>query len=130
MQKYTGIIKSKSQLLLERITHLIQFVKLETGDWQSSLKSVHFKKFIDEIVDVTVLDAELYGHKFTADVDIPEDLTVYMDEELVRRSLDNIIHNAFRYAEENSVIEFRAFGERGQRLFPFRIQEPESRKKI
>ncbi len=109
LQKYTGIIKSKSQLLLERITHLIQFVKLETGDWQSSFRSVSFKKFLEEIVDVTALDAELYGHRFIADVDIPENLAVYMDEELVRRSLDNIIHNAFRYAEDKSVIELRAY---------------------
>ncbi len=114
LQKYAGIIKEKSQLLLDRITHLIRFVKLETGDWRTTFRDVNMKSFLDEIAESAAVDAELYGYGFVRDIDLPDSLAVPMDEKLVKRSFENIVNNAFRYAYKNSTIELKSFMEEGR----------------
>jgi len=114
LQKYAGIIKEKSQLLLDRITHLIRFVKLETGDWRTTFRDVNMKSFLDEIAESAAVDAELYGYGFVRDIDLPDSLTVPMDEKLVKRSFENIVNNAFRYAYKNSIIELKSYTEDGK----------------
>lgn len=108
LNKYARIIKDKSQILLDRIFHLIQFVKLETGDWKTSFKEVSLKKFLSGLLDVASVDAELYSYTFKSTLNFPDDLKIIMDEELVRRSFDNIIHNAFRYAYKETEISLHA----------------------
>ncbi len=108
LDKYAGIIKNKSQLLLDRIYHLIEFVRLETGEWKMSFKDVALHKFLSEIIDTASVDAEVYHYKFESDISIKGETTVLMDIELVQRSFDNIIHNAFRYAAEGTVIRIEA----------------------
>ena len=108
LDKYAGIIKSKSSLLLDRIFHLIEFVKLETGDWKSSFRKVLLKNFLSELLDTASVDAELYKYTLEVTLKVPNDLSVLMDEELIRRVFDNIIHNAFRYAYKESTITVTA----------------------
>lgn len=108
LYKYAGIIKDKSGLLLDRIYHLIEFVKLETGEWKVSFKDILLKNFLSEIVDAASVDAQLYNYTFETDIRIRDWISVSMDRELVRRIFDNIIHNAFRYSFEGSAINFNA----------------------
>lgn len=108
LYKYVRIIKDKSGLLLDRIYHLIDFVRLETGDWKVSFKDILVKNFLSEIVDAASVDAELYKYTFESNIRIREEVSVSMDRELVSRIFDNIIHNAFRYSFEGSAINFNA----------------------
>ena len=108
LDKYAGIIKDKSGLLLDRVYHLIDFVKLETGEWKISFQDTPLKKFLLGIIDAASVDAELYHYTFESKIFIPDSVVVPMDTGLVRRSFDNIIHNAFRYAEEGTRIKITA----------------------
>ncbi len=108
LYKYAGIIKDKSGLLLDRIYHLIEFVRLETGDWKASFKNALLKDFLSEIIDTYSVDAELYHHTFISEILIRETTSVSMDRELLRRVFDNVIHNAFRYSFEGTAVNFNA----------------------
>ncbi len=108
LDKYAGIIKNKSGLLLDRVYHLIDFVKLETGEWKISFQDTPLKEFLLDIVDAASVDAELYHYTFKSEILIQDSVVVSMDTGLVRRSFDNIIHNAFRYASKGTRISITA----------------------
>ncbi len=108
LDRYAGIIKDKSGLLLDRIYHLIEFVKLETGEWKVSFQDVPLKRFLSEMADTAAVDAEVYHYGFESEILVGERTMVSMDAGLVRRSFDNIVHNAFRYAEKGTTISIKA----------------------
>lgn len=109
LNKYMEIIRSKTDLLSERISHLIHFVKLETRDWKASFKYVHLKRFLLRLSESFEIEAGIYKYKFESKLDIPEDLEISMDSELVTRSLENLMFNAYRYSFPESLISFSVF---------------------
>jgi len=104
LEKYISIIKEKSHLLEDRISHLIELIKLETGDWQATQHQVALKPFLDDLGKRYRQDAGVLGCDFSYRVDLPETLTVNMDPGLVTRALENLINNAIRYSDKKGVI--------------------------
>ena len=104
LEKYLSIIKEKSHLLERRISHLIELIKLETGDWQATHRQVALKPFLDDLGKRYRQDAGVLGCDFKYRVDIPETLTVNMDPGLVTRALENLINNAIRYSDKKGTI--------------------------
>lgn len=114
LDKYMEIIRSKTNLLSERIFHLIHFVKLETRDWQAAFKLVSMNRFLLQLADSFEIEADIYNYKFESSLKIPEKLEVNMDRELVTRSLENLMHNAYRYSYPESLISFSVHKEGGE----------------
>jgi signal transduction histidine kinase len=104
LEKYLSIIKEKSHLLEDRISHLIELIKLETGDWQATHRQVALKPFLDDLGKRYRQDAGVLGCDFSYRVDIPEALTVNMDPGLVTRALENLINNAISYSDKKGTI--------------------------
>ena len=105
--KYLSIIRDKTGVLESRITQLIDFVKLETDGWYSR-EEILLAPFLDEAVTVFSTEAEARGFSFHRDIDISRALEISMEVDLVFRVLENLIHNAFRYADAGSSIELQA----------------------
>ncbi|MCK5200492.1 MAG: HAMP domain-containing histidine kinase, partial [Spirochaetales bacterium] len=114
LYKYMEIIRSKTNLLSERISHLIHFVKLETLDWQSSFEIVPLNDFISKLTDSFEVEAGIYNYKFEYNPEISLELEVSMDRELVTRSFENLMHNAYRYSYSESLISFSIHEEDGE----------------
>ncbi len=108
LDKYAGIIKAKSSLLLDRINQLISFIQLETEDWKESFRQVQLREFLVEFAEAASLDAEIAHRSLVTDIIVPGDRQILMDPQLVRRALDNIIHNALRYSFKDSAALFKA----------------------
>jgi signal transduction histidine kinase len=106
LYKYMEIIKDKSNILNERVTHLIHFVKLETGEWKAALTKVDLKKFLNEITGSFATEAEIQNFEFVSKININDNTFIDMDAGLVTRSLENLIHNTFRYSYPKSRILF------------------------
>ena len=111
LNKYMLIIKDKSIVLKERISHLINFVKLENGDWKTSLKPVGFKSFISELSNSFAIEAGIYKFEYFSKIELSENIFVDMDRELVIRSMENLMHNAYRYSYPQSTISFIVYTE-------------------
>jgi signal transduction histidine kinase len=109
LEKYLAIIRDKTGILESRISQLIDYVKLETAEWKRSREDVILFSFLDEAMTVFRTEAEARGFVFESTMEIPEGLAVSMDADLVYRALENLVHNAFRYAKPASTIGFRSF---------------------
>jgi signal transduction histidine kinase len=106
--RYLGIIRGKTEVLEERIFELIDFVRMQTGDWRIRHTVFGLKKFLEEISAVFGEDAAAGKKAFSARLDIPASEEVRGDMRLLHRVFENLFGNALRYSEENGRIELSA----------------------
>jgi signal transduction histidine kinase len=103
-KKYLSIIQDKTQSLEGMIGDLIEFVKMETGEWRMTFREVAAGSFFTDIAKRYAEDALILHRRFDFSVELPPDLTVSMDEGLVSRALENLLGNAIRYTVEDGKI--------------------------
>jgi signal transduction histidine kinase len=111
LSKYMDIIYSKSKVLEERILQILDFSKMETGEWQKRFEPIDLYGFLTRITHGYREDAAVYGKEFITSLDIEKGTLVMGDEKLLSRAFDNLFSNALRYTGKDDVIELRAFRE-------------------
>jgi signal transduction histidine kinase len=104
-----SIIADKVDQLEGMIEDLINFVRLDTGQWRRQLKPVDLKCFLAAFARRFKDDAELLRRRSDCDLRLPEGIRLPMDEGLVSRALENLVINALRYTRETDLIRLRAF---------------------
>jgi signal transduction histidine kinase len=114
--RYIGVILEKTRLLEGLINNLIDFVRLDTGEWRLKFRRVALGSFLQDLARRFAEDAEILKRQFQARIDLPDSAAVSMDEELFYRALENLIGNAIRYSAEGSRIELAARLESGKAL--------------
>jgi len=95
--KYLRIIKKKSHQLEQRITHLIRYIELSNCDFQASLEEKPLAPFLTDFLGRYEEETGFHGHRLRWLVEIPDDLQIPFNEELLGRALENLIQNAFKY---------------------------------
>ena len=104
----TEIINSKVDHLEGMIDDLIDFVRMDTGEWRSQLKNIDLSAFLQNSARAFALDAGLLNHELRFNSSLPDGTTIPMDERLVQRALENIVTNAIRYTPARAVITIDA----------------------
>jgi signal transduction histidine kinase len=111
----TEIIKSKVDQLEGMINDLIDYVRMDSGEWRSQLQELNLYNFLSEFAARFAPDAELFQHKMEIDISLPQGLTAPIDEKLAIRALENLVNNAIRFTPPGTVIGFEA-GQSGDAL--------------
>ena len=102
------IIADKADQLEGMINDLTDFVRMDSGKWREQLDEINLTGFLRNVVKTLSMDVELLHHKLISDIVLSEDLFIPMDERLVHRALENLIHNAVRYTPSGATIHLRA----------------------
>jgi signal transduction histidine kinase len=106
LRKYTAIIESKTGLLESRISMLIDFVKQDSKEWETSLQEIDIGQFLREFASVYEAELAMRRFVFVPEIDIDDGLRVAMDADMVTRALENLAHNAVEYSPEGGRIDF------------------------
>jgi signal transduction histidine kinase len=104
----TEIIAEKADQLEDMINDLLNYVRMETGEWRARLENVSLFQFLQRLIKTMGSDVELLQHTLLHDINLPENISIPMDERLVLRAFENLIHNAVRYTPQGSVIRVAA----------------------
>lgn len=112
-RRYLAIVQDKTRALDGMVTDLIEFARMDTGEWKTTHRPVRMAAFLRPIAQRYVEDAAILQRSFGYAIELPEDLEVSMDEALTGRALENLIGNAIRYTAEGGSIELRAALEGG-----------------
>jgi signal transduction histidine kinase len=109
MDKYLNIIKDKSHLLEQRITHLIHYLKLSNYDFQTSLEEKSLASFLRSFLEVQSEEAGFHGYTLEGEIGISDDLLIQFDEDLLGRALENLLQNAYRYGSKEDPVRFDCY---------------------
>jgi signal transduction histidine kinase len=112
---HLGIIQDKADQLEGMIDDLIDFERVDTGEWSRGLAELDFASFLRAFAKRVEADAALLGRELRSSIELPEPTLVRMDERLVSRALENLVNNALRYTAAGGIIELSA-GEKGELL--------------
>ncbi len=103
------IIAAKVDQLEGMIDDLMDFIRVDTGEWRQNLSQVNLYKTLTSYGWRMEDDAGLLNRRFEAHVELPENLTVPMDERLALRAIENLINNALRYTGPGGLIQMNAY---------------------
>jgi signal transduction histidine kinase len=103
----TDIIISKADQLEGMINDLLEFVRMDTGEWRSRLRKINIGEFLKSFAKRVSLDAELFYHHTIIDITLPPVL-IPLDERLTIRALENLVNNAIRYTPDGTTIRLGA----------------------
>ncbi|HPG85330.1 MAG TPA: HAMP domain-containing sensor histidine kinase [Spirochaetales bacterium] len=112
-ERYVGIIGSKVDQLAGMIDDLIDFVRVDSGEWRERLERAPLAPFLRGLCRRLEEDAVLLGRRAESSIALPDDLAVPFDERLITRALENIVNNALRYTEPGGLVRVAAWLERG-----------------
>ncbi|HUX20807.1 MAG TPA: HAMP domain-containing sensor histidine kinase [Spirochaetia bacterium] len=99
---------TKAELLEERVSELIGFVRLETGEWRMQQSNIDLVVFLQSLASSLGPDTEVLKRRFESKVDLPEGVSIMGDPRLLERVFENLYHNAVRYTKEGDTIRLTA----------------------
>ena len=108
LNKYISIIRQKSGLLEERIVQLIDFAKMETGEWTNKNEEIALGRFLDTMAAGYQEDASVLKRFFRSNIDLPNGFTVTGDRNMLTRAFENLMANAIQYTREGDTISLEA----------------------
>jgi len=115
-KKYLSIILNKTQNLEGMVGDLIEFVRMETGQWRMTHREIPARQFLMDLARRFAEDALILKRDFGWSIDLPDDARIRMDASLFTRALENLVGNAIRYTEERGKVALEARMEDGQIL--------------
>ncbi len=106
--RYLEIIQEKSKLLSWRIGQLIEMAKISTAEWRHTLLPHDLKDMLEELSTFFAEESELGDYELEKDIGIPQGLIVAANQDLVHRTLENLIVNATAYSERKKTVALKA----------------------
>ncbi|MDR0970345.1 MAG: response regulator [Lentimicrobiaceae bacterium] len=101
VRRYTEIIHSNNELLLQLVNDVLELSQLESGRNEIVLKKTNVKNLIDEVFRTQRLKIKK-GLQFNV-VAPEEDIWVYTDPNRIKQVLFNFISNASKNTEKGSI---------------------------
>lgn len=106
--RYVGIMRGKTRILEGRIAGLIEFARMETGEWRMGFEATELGPFLDGLCREFREDAALMGRAFAFELAALSGLTVAVDKALLTRAMENLVSNAIRYSPEGGAVSLVA----------------------
>ncbi len=107
-QKSIEIIRNKIEQLEDMVDELINFVKVDSGEWRQNLEMHKITPFLRDFARRLESDGNLLERNVRTAVNTEEDALAAFDEKLLIRALENLSSNALRYSEKGGEIFFEA----------------------
>ncbi len=109
MGRYIGIIANKSTVLEERISSLIDFARMETGEWKIKNRRIYLRSFLENLSRIYKEDCEILDKHYLFECGISDEITVTGDPVLFERALENLFVNSVRHTLSGTEIFFRIY---------------------
>lgn len=107
------LISTKTGQLGSMINTLINFMKLDTSQWYQNLKNEDISELIRNFAKESEITGTLFKREVTSLIDLPNEILIPMDSQLVTRVFENIFSNAIRYSKEEDSIHISAYEDCG-----------------
>ncbi len=107
-EKYLDIIYNKSFLLEERITSLMNYIRISDQGFTTRLDEKELYFYLEEIVKQTESELSLKNIEFEYNLKLNKKYKVKFDKTLIDRVFENLIENALKYGDISKPIRLVA----------------------
>ncbi len=107
-REYLNILSEKTAILEDRLSELLDFGMMETGEWRLKLERIDLGEFLRDVCEEFRMDAALKRRSFDYQIEFGERFIVPTDPLLLSRVLENLVGNAMRYTREGDRISLSA----------------------
>jgi signal transduction histidine kinase len=104
--QYYHTINRNAQRLMQLISELMDFRKVESGALKLKVTEGNFSVFVEDITREFTQAAEEKNIAFTVEQE-HEFVNLYFDRQIVEKILLNLIHNALKYTPESGTVSVR-----------------------
>jgi signal transduction histidine kinase len=104
LTRYVSIMKEKTAVLEERIGGLIEFARLETGEWRLGFENRSLRELVGDFARAAAEECALVDSTLVAELDELGDLEVRADPRLLARAFENLVSNALRHGPSRGVV--------------------------
>ena len=108
LRRYVEIMHGKARLLEGRIQGLLEFARMETGEWRLGFERLALEPFLSSLCAEFGEDAGLTGRGLAPLLGGSRGIAVLADAALLRRAFENIISNALRYSPPGGLVSLAA----------------------
>ena len=95
--------------LEEMIDTLLNYMKLNNFEIKEQLVKKSISRLIIDFSKYAEVTAKIFKRNVHTNIELPEDIEVPFNEQLIHRSFENLLSNAIRYTKENDLIEINAY---------------------
>ena len=104
-----ALINSKAAQLEEMIDTLINFMKLNNAEMKEKLEVMSITNLIKDFAKYAEVTGTILKRKVITQIDLPDDIRVPLNSQLIQRSFENIFNNAVRYTDNDGIITIKSF---------------------
>jgi signal transduction histidine kinase len=94
-EKYLDIINSAAQNTFNLLVNLLSWAKNQTGQTSFNPESLELNKVTEEVVEL--LSSSAKTKNIPININLPPDLNIYADKNMLRTILQNLISNAIKF---------------------------------
>lgn len=107
---FFGVIKKNSERLIRMVNTMLDIERIEMGRSELHFADVNLSYLIAEVLAYFQIDADKKGISFN--VNIPNNFTVYIDEDRIKQVITNLLSNAIKFSPDESEILIFAYPEK------------------
>lgn len=99
-------INSSSQETYALLENLLQWTRSQTGDLDLSPEEIRLTDIVQNAI--RFLELSIHKKQITAETDIPDELTLYLDRNMMQSVFQNLISNAIKFTQAGGEIRITA----------------------
>ena len=84
-------------------------MKLNNFEIKEQLVKKSISRLIIDFSKYAEVTANIFKRNVHTNIELPEDIEVSFNEQLIHRSFENLLSNAIRYTKENDLLEINAY---------------------
>lgn len=103
-----NLVEIKTEQLEDMINELINFTKLNSYELKEQFTPYPITDLIKTFAKGSELSANVFNRKVTSNIDLPEEISIPLNKQLILRAFENIFSNAMKYTRDGDKINISA----------------------
>ena len=121
--KALELINIKTTQLDEMIETLLSYIKLNNIELRNKFVSQSITDFITNFAKSAKITGNVFKRNVNLDINLPYNIQLPFDTQLVNRAFENIFSNAIRYTKDNDSIFISSYINRNSKVIFFSIKD-------